>query len=159
MARKQDENLSAHESASEDETSVAADAPDEDEALRSLIRQRDLLFQWHIVRGARDVRFAEYKRDDNGNALLLLNTHHGDLVLPVAKENLMAAAMKEKCYELDASQSLRLTPTLQFEKHLRSCLRGLTSGKKTSAKKRTRSKKPPKDSAKTSGSAKATSPS
>ena len=166
MARKQSNgNLPAHESASESEgepTSPAAsehefdeDAAAAAEATSALVRQRDLLFQWHIAREGRDVRFSEYKMDKDGNALVLLNTHQGDMVIPISKENLVKPLITEKAYKVDDTQALKLTNTLAFEKHLRALLRGFTKTKKTLGPKRTRAKKPSKKSADDSGSGKA----
>ena len=170
MARKQSNgNLPAHESASESEgepTSPAAsehefdeDAAAAAEATSALVRQRDLLFQWHIAREGRDVRFSEYKMDKDGNALVLMNTREGDLVIPIPKENLHKQVLMtgNSTYKMDDTQVLKLTNPLAFEKHLRALLRGFTKTKKTLGPKRTRAKKPSKKSADDSGSGKASS--
>ena len=136
-----------------------ADAAAAAEATTALVRQRDLLFQWHIARDGRDVRFSEYKMDKDGNALVTMNTREGDLTIPIPKENLhhKAILMSDQSYKLDDSQSLKMTGTLAFEKHLRALLRATTKPKKASGVKRTRAKKPSKESAAASGTEKESS--
>jgi len=90
-----------------------------------LLRQRDLLFQWHLVRPGRDVRFCEYQQvgGDANMTQVLANTPHGDLTLTIAKENLVRAALTRGC-KLGPLEVFPEVTAAQLEKRLRSLARG-----------------------------------
>lgn len=91
------EDTSPGASDAEEEHEEIPESADEDEAaIKELILQRDLLFQWHMTRDPvpnRYVRFVEYKPLPDKRHLIGLNTPHGEIQLPVTMEHTLGGVL------------------------------------------------------------------
>lgn len=101
-----------------------------DEGVKELILQRDLLFQWHIMRAPVPnpvVRVVEWNELEGKRKLINMNTPFGEVMLPITNEHLMPGVLAANAFR---NPELKEQTASQCHKVLRAAVR---AGRKRTA--------------------------
>lgn len=130
----------------------AREKEEEAEGIKELILQRDLLFQWHIMRAPVPnpvVRVVEWVGLEGNRKLVNMNTPYGEMMLPIANEHLMPGVLANSAFQ---NPELKEQSASQCHKVLRAAVRAGRKRVSSSAPRAKRAKPRTKKAKKAAGS-------